>query len=854
MFPLNSYWCRQLQTASPAIPYKDCEEAQDGEVTQGYQDDGARSMMSDPTNEKILHSKPTDKDIFLRLCFENKEQQTKELEQSRHCSSCVETENTTHNSRDDLTAIMEKLEENHKSITERTVLLFTDYNALSDELKKCHETVNEDNVMKTEFLKLNTKIADLEKQYFSEAGETRRTIKKLKETVNKISSENEELFVAMTETFEQRHNEMDRNEFLKLNAKICDLEKQYFSEAEETRETIKELKETVNKISSENEELFVAMTDTFEQRHNEMDRNEFLKLNAKIADLERQYFSEAKETRKTIKELKETVNKISSENEKLYVRMTEMFEQRHNDMERYEKAMELLNEAVEKILSENKKQKQEICDDASDDTTVSTHDEEVEHLNKKGSRKIKYKHNQIEFNKHAYKGIAKNILQYQAMKTTLTDENAICRSICDRCKGFTRPAEPSGTHLPTLDDFNLLNVLGSGGFGMVHLVRKNGGEDNRKLYAMKLIGLNEKTSEHTLFEQCRVECYIHERAANTPFLVPLYYAFHTQSHLLLVVEYYPGGDMSNLLSEKKRFTENEARLYMAEIVLAVEYLHHQINVIHRDLKPENILIDSQGHIAITDYGLSRHIPRHVKDKHASSECGTGQYMAPEVVYSKGYSFEVDWWSTGVILYEMIAGHQPFERHRIISSRRDFPTDFSSEAANLVIRLLKKNPKKRLGFGKNNSVAIKKHNFFHGIKWKDVERRAIKMPYQPYDDITSSVASDSTDSNHTVVGTDQEDVLKKATSVSNQQNCETSHSTSSVDNAEVCLYVAPQLRPEGKCETQTSQKHPSSNRCQNEQWGSIRGLTCICTEEFGNRTEKKKKYCGKRWWDQLRKKY
>jgi serine/threonine protein kinase len=303
-------------------------------------------------------------------------------------------------------------------------------------------------------------------------------------------------------------------------------------------------------------------------------------------------------------------------------------------------------------------------------------------------------------------------------------------------------AEPSLPVLPKTEDFKPLKLLGHGTFGNVFLVRKKGGFDAVTLYAMKkmekafIIEQLDGPKDAMLERRVRIMC------SGTPFLVGLQYAIQTESKLCLVQNYYPTGDVRDLLEKRLTLTEVETRLYIAD----VEQLH-KLNIIHHDLKPENILIDSDGHVALTDFGLCKEFMFHYKDRLAYSWCGIRGYMAPEIIEGEGHSFEVDWWGLGIMTCEILAGHRPFQiedgegveelYHRTLSYTEN-AMEFSLEAANLVTRLLGKDPKKRLGTGKDDGAAIKRHQFFHGVNWADVRRRTINMPYVPLSDSENDI--------------------------------------------------------------------------------------------------------------------
>uniref|UniRef100_A0A4X1W2Q7 non-specific serine/threonine protein kinase n=1 Tax=Sus scrofa TaxID=9823 RepID=A0A4X1W2Q7_PIG len=277
--------------------------------------------------------------------------------------------------------------------------------------------------------------------------------------------------------------------------------------------------------------------------------------------------------------------------------------------------------------------------------------------------------------------------------------------------------------------FELLKVLGQGSFGKVFLVRKKTGPDAGQLYAMKVL----KKASLKVRDRVRTKM---ERdilvEVNHPFIVKLHYAFQTEGKLYLILDFLRGGDVFTRLSKEVLFTEEDVKFYLAELALALDHLH-RLGIVYRDLKPENILLDEIGHIKLTDFGLSKEAVD--QEKKAYSFCGTVEYMAPEVVNRRGHSQSADWWSYGVLMFEMLTGTLPFQgkdrnetMNMILKAKLGMPQFLSAEAQSLLRMLFKRNPANRLG--SEGVDEIKRHLFFANIDWNKLYKREVHPPFKP----------------------------------------------------------------------------------------------------------------------------
>lgn len=281
-------------------------------------------------------------------------------------------------------------------------------------------------------------------------------------------------------------------------------------------------------------------------------------------------------------------------------------------------------------------------------------------------------------------------------------------------------------------DFDLLKVVGKGAFGKVMLVRKKAGKSQGEIFAMKVLKKSVIASlgqiEHTKSEREILFIIKH------PYIVRLRFSFQNEDKLYLITDYYNGGSLYSHLKKSRYFHEERARFYGAELLSALDHLHEQ-NIIYRDLKLENILMDSMGHIALTDFGLSK---QNIDSSGgATTFCGTAEYIAPELLNSQKYGKAVDWWSFGILLYEMICGRTPFfDKNRklmfykIINREPTFSSLFSEEAQVVIQSLLRKKEQERLGSGAQGAKAIMNSTFFARIDFKDLYAKKIPPPFVP----------------------------------------------------------------------------------------------------------------------------
>lgn len=287
--------------------------------------------------------------------------------------------------------------------------------------------------------------------------------------------------------------------------------------------------------------------------------------------------------------------------------------------------------------------------------------------------------------------------------------------------------------IPKITDFELLKPISRGAFGSVYLAQKKTTAD---LFAIKVLKKSEMISKN-MINHVQAERKILS-LAQASFVVTLFYAFESDDHLFLVMEYLIGGDLSSILQGSGPLAEETARFYVAELVLAIEYLHLH-GIVHRDLKPDNVLLDADGHIKLTDFGLSHYneAQQRLGIEGERRILGTPEYLAPEILRHESHGPEVDWWALGVCLFEMLFGFTPFyadsetEIFENILNHKCIDWDdlaecksISTQARDLIDRLLEPDRFRRICL-----MDAKKHEFFNGIEWNEI--RDQKAPCRPF---------------------------------------------------------------------------------------------------------------------------
>ena len=280
-----------------------------------------------------------------------------------------------------------------------------------------------------------------------------------------------------------------------------------------------------------------------------------------------------------------------------------------------------------------------------------------------------------------------------------------------------------------LDDFQIMKVLGRGTFGKVCLVQY---KPTKEYYAMKSL------KKDVLLDMDQVQSTILEKkilqSLDHPFLVGMVFCFQTEERIYFIMPFIRGGELFQHLRKEKFFKEDKARFYAASMGIALEYLHNH-GIVYRDIKPENILIGEDGYLKLIDFGMAKMLKGNEK---AMSFCGTPEYLAPEIITGEGHNRAADWWSYGILLFEMLCGIPPFycentERmyDLITNAELRFPKriQLSENAKDLIKKLLIKKQDKRLGVEKGFEE-IKSHPFFQGFDFDALLAKKLEAPFIP----------------------------------------------------------------------------------------------------------------------------
>lgn len=278
----------------------------------------------------------------------------------------------------------------------------------------------------------------------------------------------------------------------------------------------------------------------------------------------------------------------------------------------------------------------------------------------------------------------------------------------------------------SLDQFNVGVTLGTGSFGRVKFSTHN---DAGSIWAIKMLKKSEvirlQQTEHMISEKTILASLDH------PFIVTLAGTFQDERYLYMVLEYVVGGEFFTHLRNVSKLENPDAKFYAAQVTLVFEYLHER-DFIYRDLKPENLLIDASGYLKITDFGFAKRVAFKTY-----TLCGTPEYIAPEVLLNKGHGKGVDWWTLGILMYEMLVGQPPFVDddpmgiyQQILAGKVNFPRFIDRNAKSLVKKLLMADLTKRYGCLKNGAADIKGHKWYNGLEWDNLVARQLTAPFLP----------------------------------------------------------------------------------------------------------------------------
>uniref|UniRef100_K7F298 non-specific serine/threonine protein kinase n=1 Tax=Pelodiscus sinensis TaxID=13735 RepID=K7F298_PELSI len=421
-------------------------------------------------------------------------------------------------------------------------------------------------------------------------------------------------------------------------------------------------------------------------------------------------------------------------------------------------------------------------------------------------------------------GLAKDPLEAEMVQLDHLDSGPTVTSENDSSHE-SRASAATSRRKPCESDFETIKLISNGAYGAVYLVRHR---ETRQRFAIKKINKQNLILRNQI-QQVFVERDILTFAEN-PFVVSMFCSFETRRHLCMVMEYVEGGDCATLLKNMGPLPVDMARMYFAETVLALEYLHNY-GIVHRDLKPDNLLITSMGHIKLTDFGLSKiglmnmttnlyegHIEKDTREFMDKQVCGTPEYIAPEVILIQGYGKPVDWWAMGIILYEFLVGCVPFFGDtpeelfgQVISDEIMWPEGdeaLPADAQDLITRLLRHCPLERLGTG--GAHEVKQHSFFYNLDWNGLLRQKAEfIPQLEAEDDTSYFDTRSERYRH--LGSEDEETNDEESSVEIGQFSSCSHRFSKVYSSSEYLAAHSNLSLSSSERSQSEDKEERTER-------------------------------------------
>ena len=352
------------------------------------------------------------------------------------------------------------------------------------------------------------------------------------------------------------------------------------------------------------------------------------------------------------------------------------------------------------------------------DEDIFKEDEITKNKNKKKDEKAEIVNANININKE--QGTVKDYV-------VTNHEDAIQKNRNDGIK--SSDIDEKNNVIINYNSFEILELIGGGSFGKVFKVKL---KNTQNIYAMKVLNKGYLIKKK-LLRYAITECNVLKQS-NCPFILKLHYSFQTPENLYMILDYCPIGDLSYQI-QLNLMEEDEAKFYIAELILAIEYLH-QHDIIYRDLKPENILIDADGHLKLADFGLAKeNVSTNAPNK---TFCGSPQYLSPEMLSKEGTTKASDIYGIGAILFELISGSPPFYSpdenlmyKNISENKLMFPEFFSEELKDLLKKMLDKDPKNRIGI-QNDKSDLKNHEFFSDINWEDIMNKKVKPPVEMID--------------------------------------------------------------------------------------------------------------------------